>query len=243
VVTRESLRHTRAFRPLDRRHAGHGRPQRRRSRQNGQSRYLPAIRFLVCAARRCLGWPFSCLQSVLIIFLLGILAFAYRGGLVLLSVRHSRGRKPDRVFPARFVGSARIAGVPAAWIGVRSYGLLTLWHFPVIVMTSQPNVKPGLLRAVLQIAGLTCSRRCPEQLIEAPIRHCAICAGRGPVVLAAAWRGRILGQIKRLSSRCPEPGRVAVIVGRRRAVWSRSGQSGARSGRWRRRAGLQLPIN
>jgi lysophospholipase L1-like esterase len=141
-------------------------------------------------------------------------------------------------YPASIVGRA-LGWRPLRWIGVRSYGIY-LWHFPVIVMTSQPNVKPGLLLAGLQIAASILLAALSWQLIEEPIRHGAI--GRAWArVRAAAWRPN-LGQIK-LASLAAGAGTVAVIVV---AVAGLSGavraKAGARVGSVASQGGLQLPI-
>jgi len=163
--------------------------------------------------------------------------FAYRGGLALLSVA-TAAVVAATAYPASIVGRA-LGWRPLRWIGVRSYGIY-LWHFPVIVMTSQPNVKPGLLLAGLQIAASILLAALSWQLIEEPIRHGAI--GRAWArVRAAAWRPN-LGQIK-LASLAAGAGTVAVIVV---AVAGLSGavraKAGARVGSVASQGGLQLPI-
>ncbi len=163
--------------------------------------------------------------------------FAYRGGLVLLSVA-TAAVVAATAYPASIVGRA-LGWRPLRWIGVRSYGIY-LWHFPVIVMTSQPNVKPGLLLAGLQIAASILLAALSWQLIEEPIRHGAI--GRAWArVRAAAWRPN-LGQIK-LASLAAGAGTVAVMVV---AVAGLSGavraKAGARVGSVASQGGLQLPI-
>ncbi|HEX9516317.1 MAG TPA: acyltransferase family protein [Streptosporangiaceae bacterium] len=163
--------------------------------------------------------------------------FAYRGGLVLLSVA-TAAVVAATAYPASIVGRA-LGWRPLRWIGVRSYGIY-LWHFPVIVMTSQPNVKPGLLLAGLQIAASILLAALSWQLIEEPIRHGAI--GRAWArVRATAWRAN-LGQIK-LASLAAGAGTVAVMVV---AVAGLSGavraKAGARVGSVASQGGLQLPI-
>jgi peptidoglycan/LPS O-acetylase OafA/YrhL len=127
-------------------------------------------------------------------------AFAYRGGLVLLSVA-TAAVVAATAYPASIVGKALGWG-PLRWIGVRSYGIY-LWHFPVIVMTSTANVKPSLPLAGLQIAASVLLAALSWELIEEPIRHGAL--GRSwQRVRAAGWRPR-LGQIR--------PGAAAAAAG------------------------------
>ncbi|HUZ53087.1 MAG TPA: acyltransferase family protein [Streptosporangiaceae bacterium] len=117
--------------------------------------------------------------------------FAYRGGLVLLSVA-TAAVVAATAYPASLVGRALGWG-PLRWIGVRSYGIY-LWHFPVIVLTSQPNTKPSLALAGLQIAASVLLAALSWELIEEPIRQGAI--GRAWTrVRAAGWRPR-LSQVK-----------------------------------------------
>ncbi len=163
--------------------------------------------------------------------------FAYRGGLVLLSVA-TAAVVAATAYPASIVGRALGWG-PLRWIGVRSYGIY-LWHFPVIVMTSQPNVKPGLLLAGLQISASILLAALSWQLIEEPIRHGAI--GRAWArVRAAGWRPN-LGQIK-LASLAAGAGTAAVLVV---AVGGLSGavqaKSGGQVGSVASQGALQLPV-
>jgi len=126
--------------------------------------------------------------------------FAYRGGLVLLSVA-AAAVVAATAHPASLVGAA-LGWRPLRWIGVRSYGIY-LWHYPVIVMTSQANVKPSLPLAGLQVAASILLAALSWELIEEPIRHGAI--GRTwNRVRAAGWRPR-LGQVR--------PGRLAAAAG------------------------------
>jgi peptidoglycan/LPS O-acetylase OafA/YrhL len=163
--------------------------------------------------------------------------FAYRGGLVLLSFA-TAAVVAATSYPASIVGRA-LGWRPLRWIGVRSYGIY-LWHFPVIVMTSQPNVKPGLLLAGLQIAASILLAALSWQLIEEPIRHGAI--GRAWTrVRAAGWRPNV-GQIK-LASLAAGAGTAAVLV---MAVAGLSGavqaKAGARVGPVASQGALQLPV-
>jgi peptidoglycan/LPS O-acetylase OafA/YrhL len=163
--------------------------------------------------------------------------FAYRGGLLLLSVA-TAAVVAATSYPATIVGRA-LGWRPLRWIGVRSYGIY-LWHFPVIVMTSQPNVKPGLPLAGLQIAASILLAALSWQLVEEPIRHGAI--GRAWArVRAAGWRPN-LGQIK-LASLAAGAGTAAVLV---MAVAGLSGavhaKAGARVGSVASQGGLELPV-
>ena len=163
--------------------------------------------------------------------------FAYRGGLVLLSVA-TAAVVAATAYPASIVGRA-LGWRPLRWIGVRSYGIY-LWHFPVIVMTSQPNVKPGLLLAGLQIAACVLLAALSWQLVEEPIRHGAI--GRARARVRAAGRRPNLGQIK-LASLAAGAGTGAVLV---MAVAGLSGavqaNAGARVGSVASQGALQLPV-
>jgi peptidoglycan/LPS O-acetylase OafA/YrhL len=114
-------------------------------------------------------------------------AFAYRGGLVLLSVA-TAAVVAATAYPGSIVGLALGWG-PLRWIGVRSYGIY-LWHFPVIVLTSQANTKPSLALAGLQIVASILLAALSWELIEEPIRQGAI--GHAWTRLrAAGWRPRL----------------------------------------------------
>lgn len=114
-------------------------------------------------------------------------AFAYQGGLVLLSIA-TAAVVAATAYPASLVGRA-LGWRPLRWIGVRSYGIY-LWHFPVIVLTSQPSTKPSLALAGLQVAASVLLAGLSWELIEEPIRHGAI--GRAWArVRAAGWRPRL----------------------------------------------------
>jgi hypothetical protein len=164
-------------------------------------------------------------------------AFAYRGGLVLLSVA-TVAVVAATAYPATTVG-ALLGWAPLRWIGVRSYGIY-LWHYPVIVMTTPAGAKPSLPIAGLQIAASILLAALSWQLIEEPIRHGAI--GRAWARLrAAGWR-RALGQAS-LSGVAATTGTVAVVVV---AVAGLSGavrsNAGTRVGSVLSRGSLQLPV-
>ncbi len=132
--------------------------------------------------------------------------FAYRGGLVLLSVA-TAAVVAATAYPASLVGRA-LGWAPLRWIGVRSYGIY-LWHFPVIVLTSQPNTRPSLALAGLQIAASVLLAALSWELIEEPIRQGAI--GRAWTRLrAAGWRPR-LGEV-RLGALAATAGAVGVLA-------------------------------
>ena len=132
--------------------------------------------------------------------------FAYRGGLVLLSVA-TAAVVAATAYPASLVGRALGWG-PLRWIGVRSYGIY-LWHFPVIVLTSAANTKPSLGLAGLQIAASVLLAALSWELIEEPIRQGAI--GRAWTRLrAAGWRPRLTEV--RLGALAAAAGAVAVLA-------------------------------
>ncbi len=163
--------------------------------------------------------------------------FAYRGGLVVLSVA-TAGVVAATAYPASIVGSA-LGWRPLRWIGVRSYGIY-LWHYPVIVMTSQPNVKPSFGLAALQIAACVLLAALSWKLLEEPVRHGAI--GRAWArVRAAGWRPNV-GQIK-LTSLAAGAGSAAVLIvavgGLSGAV---QGRAGSRAGSVLSQGSLQLPV-
>jgi peptidoglycan/LPS O-acetylase OafA/YrhL len=163
--------------------------------------------------------------------------FGYRGGLVVLSVA-TAGVVAATAYPASIVGRA-LGWRPLRWIGVRSYGIY-LWHYPVIVMTSQPNVKPSLGLAALQIAACVLLAALSWQLIEEPVRHGAI--GRAWArVRAAGWRPDV-GQIK-LTSLAAGAGTAAVLMV---AVGGLSGavqaRAGSRAGSVMSQGSPQLPV-
>src|SRR6266568_5014593 len=152
-------------------------------------------------------------------------AFGLLIGAILALAWPSRSTRGAHSAPGRWArglldlaGAAGLAGIgvmiwrvgeysPFAWrplrgIGVRSYGIY-LWHYAVIVMTSQANVKPSLPLAGLQVAASILLAALSWELIEEPIRHGAI--GRTwNRVRAAGWRPR-LGQVR--------PGRLAAAAG------------------------------
>ena len=132
--------------------------------------------------------------------------FAYRGGLVLLSVA-TAAVVAATAYPASLVGRALGWG-PLRWIGVRSYGIY-LWHFPVIVLTSQPNTRPSLALAGLQIAASILLAALSWELIEEPIRQGAI--GRAwKRARAAGWQPR-LSEV-RLGGLAATAGAVGVLA-------------------------------
>src|SRR5579859_7504931 len=163
--------------------------------------------------------------------------FAYRGGLVLLSVA-TAAVVAATACPGSLVGAALGWG-PLRWIGVRSYGIY-LWHFPVIVMTSQAHVQPSLAQAGLQIAASVLLAALSWQLIEEPIRHGAI--GRAWARLRAADGLPGLGRATpgRLAAAAGAAGVLAVAtVGLSGGVRA---SAGSRVGSVLSQGSLQLPV-
>ncbi|HEX5189455.1 MAG TPA: acyltransferase family protein [Streptosporangiaceae bacterium] len=164
-------------------------------------------------------------------------AFAYHGGLVLLSFA-TVAVVAATAYPASMVGAA-LGWRPLRWIGVRSYGIY-LWHYPVIVMTTPAGAKPSLPTAGLQIAASILLAALSWQLIEEPIRHGVI--GRAWTRLrAAGWRCT-LGHAN-LPGVAATTGTVAVVVV---AVAGLSGavrdNAGTRVGSVLSQGSLQLPV-
>lgn len=97
--------------------------------------------------------------------------FAYRGGLVLLSVATAA------VVAATATPGATVARMlgwrPLRWIGARSYGIY-LWHYPVIVLTTPTNTTSDLPRAAAQIVAVVALAALSWRFVEEPIRHGAI---------------------------------------------------------------------
>jgi peptidoglycan/LPS O-acetylase OafA/YrhL len=116
-------------------------------------------------------------------------AFAYRGGLVILSLA-TVAVLAACVCPGSLLGRGLGAG-PLRWLGVRSYGIY-LWHFPVIVLTSPANSGEDLPRAAAQVAASIGVAALSWQFIEEPIRRGAL--GRvWQRLRASGWRAREAG--------------------------------------------------
>jgi peptidoglycan/LPS O-acetylase OafA/YrhL len=111
-------------------------------------------------------------------------AFAYRGGLVLLSVA-TAAVVATTACPGTLVGLA-LGWRPLRWIGARSYGIY-LWHYPVIVLTTPANSKPDLARAALQIAAVIVIASLSWRFIEEPIRHGALGRMWNQLRSAGSW--------------------------------------------------------
>src|SRR5579875_670948 len=97
--------------------------------------------------------------------------FAYRGGMVLLSVA-TAAVVAAAAWPASLIGAA-LGWRPLRWIGVRSYGIY-LWHYPVIVLTTPANAAPSPARAALQVAAVLVISALSWRLVEEPVRHGAL---------------------------------------------------------------------
>jgi peptidoglycan/LPS O-acetylase OafA/YrhL len=115
--------------------------------------------------------------------------FAYRGGLVLLSVA-TAAAVAAAACPASRVGLA-LGWRPLRWIGARSYGIY-LWHYPVIVLTSPANTGEDLPRAAWQIAASVVLAALSWRFVEEPVRHGAIGRLRTRV-RTYGWRTRPAG--------------------------------------------------
>jgi peptidoglycan/LPS O-acetylase OafA/YrhL len=97
--------------------------------------------------------------------------FAYRGGMVLLSVCTALLIAVS-VHPGARVSSALGIG-PLRWIGERSYGIY-LWQLPVIVLTTHPGTRPSGLRDVLEVAAILAISGLSWRFVEQPVRHGAL---------------------------------------------------------------------
>ncbi|MHB1874352.1 MAG: acyltransferase family protein [Streptosporangiaceae bacterium] len=134
-------------------------------------------------------------------------AFAYRGGMVALSVA-TVAVVAAVACPGGVVGVA-LGWRPLRWIGARSYGIY-LWHYPVIVLTTPPNATEDLGRAALQIAAAIALAALSWKFIEEPIRHGAI-ERLWTRARAAHWRPRPAG-LANLSSVAATAGTAGVLV-------------------------------
>jgi len=134
--------------------------------------------------------------------------FAYRGGLILLSLA-TAAVLAAVALPGSLVGSM-LGWRPLRWIGVRSYGIY-LWHYPVIVLTSPPNSGEDLTRAGLQLAASIALAALSWRFVEEPVRHGAL--GRGLARLrTAGWRVRVAGSQAGFG-RVAGYGRVVAVAG------------------------------
>ncbi|RUS46184.1 acyltransferase family protein [Cohnella sp. AR92] len=112
--------------------------------------------------------------------------FAYRGGLVLLSLA-SAAVIAVIAHPSSRLGQA-LSIKPLRWIGIRSYGIY-LWHYPVIVLTSPSNqAEPTSPATVaLQIALTLVLAALSWRFVEKPILNGGL--GRLGRSVAAIFRG------------------------------------------------------
>ena len=153
-------------------------------------------------------------------------AFAYRGGMVVLSVA-TVAVVAAVACPGGVVGVA-LGWRPLRWIGARSYGIY-LWHYPVIVLTTPPNATENLGRAALQITAAIALAALSWKFIEEPIRHGAI-ERAWTRARAAHWRPRSAG-LANLGSVAATAGTAGVLViagaGLTGAVRSPAGASGS----------------
>lgn len=110
--------------------------------------------------------------TLMIIYANGFTAFLYHGGILLCSLL-TAVCIAVMVHPRSILG--RIAGIkPLVWIGLRSYGMY-LWHFPILLLTTDPNATelPWWMR-LLQLALIFAVSELSYRFIENPIRHGAI---------------------------------------------------------------------
>ena len=137
--------------------------------------------------------------------------FAYRGGLVLLSVA-TAAVVAATACPGSLVGLA-LGWRPLRWIGARSYGIY-LWHFPVIVLSTPANGKPDLARAAIQVAVVVVIAALSWRFIEEPIRHGAIerLWARARAAGARADAGYGLGSLTTFGGLAATAGATGVLV-------------------------------
>ncbi|MWV43194.1 acyltransferase family protein [Paenibacillus sp. HJL G12] len=94
-------------------------------------------------------------------------SFLYPGGFLLLSVLTAM-IIASAAHPASMVG--KLLGMkPLRWLGLRSYSIY-IWHYPVIILTTQANSDPEVWRAILQSAASVLLASLSFKYIEEPIR-------------------------------------------------------------------------
>jgi peptidoglycan/LPS O-acetylase OafA/YrhL len=174
-------------------------------------------------------------------------AFAYRGGLVLLSVATAAVVAATAV-PGTAVGLA-LGWKPLRWVGARSYGIY-LWHYPVIVMTTPANAKFNLIRALLQIAAAISAAALSWHFVEEPVRHGAIGKLWNQLRSAGSWtKPAVTGSNTQLTSFAglgSIAGAAAVLVvasvGLSGAVHGPAASTGGPSPALAAGSNLQLPV-
>lgn len=119
----------------------------------------------------------------------------YRGGLALLAVGVACVVAAV-VHPACRLGGW-LGATPLHWIGARSYGIF-LWHFPIVMLTTQQGRNPQWWKAVLQLAVTFTVAELSWRWIEDPIRRGGLAglrarlssvpdAGETPELSPRAW--------------------------------------------------------
>jgi peptidoglycan/LPS O-acetylase OafA/YrhL len=129
----------------------------------------------------------------------GVSSFLYPIGFILLSIATVLA-VAAMAHPASRLGPL-VGNGPMRWVGERSYGIY-LWHYPVIVLTSDHGIAEGqsLLKSFLQVAATLGIAELSWRYVENPIRHGA---------LGRLWREWRAGRWRRE----PVPQRVWATIG------------------------------